>query len=311
MAVTQTAGGGGGLTHSARASSWPPLGIAGPDRGPACRFARSTWRGSRPRRIWAIARLSFKEAVRRRVLWASSPSSVVFLFPPTGSCRYKPEDQLQTYVTVIYWAMTPLCCSRPALLRRLQHPDRHQATRPSTPSSPSRSSGSRSSWGGSWGTSALMTLVLVVLTALSLVYVARGVDPDAEVESCQGPRAGVRRFLTINNPASVGREWEYRSYVGNPPAAATGRAGPSRTCRPGSLDRPGGTGCPASSPSTSSARPGPLAGGGEPGHPGLVPVRRLAAGDFRSPDDPTLLSRLDEYTREQQFASGPAPRPTC
>src|SRR5205807_3484692 len=62
------------------------------------------------RRIWALARLSFKEAVRRKVLWAFSAILLVFLF---GSWflpydELKPEDQVRNYVTVIYWAMTPL-----------------------------------------------------------------------------------------------------------------------------------------------------------------------------------------------------------
>src|SRR5262245_47087135 len=34
----------------------------------------------RARRIWALARLSFKEAIRRRVLWAVSALLLVFLF---------------------------------------------------------------------------------------------------------------------------------------------------------------------------------------------------------------------------------------
>src|SRR5262249_25705451 len=59
------------------------------------------------RRIWAIARLSFKEALRRRILWGFTGFLVVLLFA-SWFVPYKPEDQVRNYVWVVYSAMTPL-----------------------------------------------------------------------------------------------------------------------------------------------------------------------------------------------------------
>src|SRR5262249_44829285 len=69
----------------------------------------------RGRRIYAIAKLSFKEALRRRCLYAFSALLLVFLFA-TWFVPYKPEDQVRTYVQVLYWAMTPLLLLTAAFL---------------------------------------------------------------------------------------------------------------------------------------------------------------------------------------------------
>src|SRR5262245_42284165 len=54
----------------------------------------------RPRRIWALAKLSFKEALRRRVLWAFAALLLVFLFAG-WFLDTKPEDQVRTYVSLV------------------------------------------------------------------------------------------------------------------------------------------------------------------------------------------------------------------
>src|SRR5947209_7939723 len=60
----------------------------------------------RYRRIWALAKLSFKEAVRRRVLWVFLAFLLIFLFPPKSFFPIKPAYEVRTYVSVIYWSMT-------------------------------------------------------------------------------------------------------------------------------------------------------------------------------------------------------------
>src|SRR5579872_3792519 len=57
--------------------------------------------GLRARRVWAITRLSFKEAIRRRVLYAFSALLLVFLFA-SWFIPNKPEYQVQTYVSVVF-----------------------------------------------------------------------------------------------------------------------------------------------------------------------------------------------------------------
>src|SRR5436309_4256606 len=59
------------------------------------------------RRIGALARLSLKEAFRKRVVWAFSIMAVIFLFAG-WFVDAKPEDQVRNYIRVIYWSLPPL-----------------------------------------------------------------------------------------------------------------------------------------------------------------------------------------------------------
>jgi hypothetical protein len=64
------------------------------------------------------------------------------------------------------------------------------------------------------GYTGLMTVLLFAMSLLSLIYVARGIDPEAEQESY---KARVPIFGELNiypdGGVSVGREWEYRRYI--------------------------------------------------------------------------------------------------
>src|SRR5262245_52519602 len=60
-------------------------------------ITRITWS-----RIWAIAMLSWKEAVRGRVIWVFGAMALVFLFAD-WFVTFKPENQLRNYVRVVYW----------------------------------------------------------------------------------------------------------------------------------------------------------------------------------------------------------------
>jgi hypothetical protein len=79
-------------------------------------LARLRWR-----RVWALARLSFKEAVRRRVLWGFSLLLLVFLFGG-WFLPHKPEDEVRNYVKAVYWAMTPLLLVTAGLLASFSLP---------------------------------------------------------------------------------------------------------------------------------------------------------------------------------------------
>src|SRR5205823_15036893 len=84
-------------------------------------FARELMK-LRRRRIWALTKLSFKEAVRGRVLWVFLALLLVFLFPPKWFFPIKPEDEVRTNVSVIYWAMTPLLLLSAGLLASFSIP---------------------------------------------------------------------------------------------------------------------------------------------------------------------------------------------
>ena len=173
------------------------------------------------RRIFALAGLSFKEALRRRVLWAFSALLLVFLFGSWFiSGRAKPEDQLRTYVQMVYWAMTPLLLFTSVLLAAFSIPaDIRQQTIHTVLTKPVQRF--EVFLGRVLGFGALMSLVLLFMTGLSLLYVLRGVDPDAAAESLKA-RAPVFGTLTYENTESadkgvnVGEEWNYRSYITAP-----------------------------------------------------------------------------------------------
>ncbi len=180
------------------------------------------------RRIWALARLSFKEAIRRRVLYAFAGMLLVFLF---GSwfITSKPEDQVRSYVQVVYWGMTPVLLLAAVILAAFSIPaDIRQQTIHTIVTKPVERF--EIVLGRFLGFSALMTLVLLVFTAASLVYVLRGVDPDAAAESLKArePVNGELRFENTGaeQGENVGREWDYRRYItgimqeGQPPPTA-------------------------------------------------------------------------------------------
>ncbi|HVS38301.1 MAG TPA: ABC transporter permease, partial [Gemmataceae bacterium] len=182
------------------------------------------------RRIFALAGLSYKEALRRRVLWAFSALLLVFLFGSWFiSGRAKHEDQLRTYVQLVFWAMTPLLLFTSVLLAAFSIPaDIRQQTIHTVLTKPVQRF--EVYLGRVLGLAGLMSLVLLVLSGVSLLYVLHGVDADAAAESlkARAPLFGALSFENTDDPklgVSVGDEWSYRSYIsapigGEPPQTA-------------------------------------------------------------------------------------------
>jgi hypothetical protein len=172
------------------------------------------------RRIGALARLSFKEAIRRRVLWVFSLLIIVFLFA-SWFIPYKPEYQISTYISVVDWVMTALLLASAFILASFSIPnDIKQQTIHTVLTKPVERF--EIVLGRFLGYSALMTLVLVAMTGLSLLYVIWEVDPDAAAESLKArdPLWGDLSFEgTGSDPSkgiNVGKEWGYRSYISGP-----------------------------------------------------------------------------------------------
>ena len=173
------------------------------------------------RRIFALAGLSFKEALRRRVLWAFSALLLVFLFGSWFiSGRAQHQDQLRTYVQLVFWAMTPLLLLTSVLLAAFSIPaDIRQQTIHTVLTKPVQRF--EVYLGRVLGFTGLMSLVLLVLSGVSLLYVLRGVDPDAAAESlkARSPLFGTLSFENTDSAdkgVNVGDEWAYRSYVTAP-----------------------------------------------------------------------------------------------
>jgi ABC-type transport system involved in multi-copper enzyme maturation permease subunit len=170
----------------------------------------------RARRIWALAKLSFKEAIRNRALYGFSALLLVFLF---GSwfIPYKPEYQVRSYVGVVYWVMKILLLVTGIILAAFSIPNdiRHQTIHTIITKPVERFEILLGRFLGFMG---LMTLVLLLMTSVSVVYVLRGVDPEAAAESLKArePLYGELHFENTGDTqkgTNVGREWNYRSYI--------------------------------------------------------------------------------------------------
>jgi ABC-type transport system involved in multi-copper enzyme maturation permease subunit len=173
----------------------------------------------RGRRIWALARLSFKEAIRRKTLWAFSILLLVFLFA-SWFIDYKAENQVRNYVRVIYWAMTPLLLVTAGLLAAFSIPaDIKSQTIHTIVTKPVERF--EIVVGRFLGYTILMTAVMLVMTAVSLLYMLREINPEAKFESLRArvPVFGDLRFkgTTEEKGDSVGREWDYRRFIAGGP----------------------------------------------------------------------------------------------
>ncbi len=172
-----------------------------------------------PGRIWAIARLSWKEAVRGRVIWVFGSMALVFLFAD-WFVPAKAEDQLRSYVRVVYWSMTPLFLLTAALLGSFSIPnDVKNNSIHTIVTKPVEKI--EVVLGRFFGYAALLTIGLLVVSGLSLIYVLRGVNEEAAQESftARVPQYGQISFVGTKNPNegdNVGREFTHRSYITGP-----------------------------------------------------------------------------------------------
>jgi ABC-type transport system involved in multi-copper enzyme maturation permease subunit len=175
-------------------------------------------------RVYALAQLSIKEAVRRKVLWVFLALLLVVLF---GSwfIQNKPEDQVRTYVQVISLATALLMLIVAALMSSFGIPDdiRHQTIHTVLTKPVQRF---EIFMGRFLGYSALMTAALVVTTGLGLLYLLRNINPEAQEESLKArePSYGTLTFQGTKDKEkgeSVGREWEYRTYINARPRGST------------------------------------------------------------------------------------------
>lgn len=175
------------------------------------------------RRIWAIAKLSFVEAIRRKVLWVFLAFLIIFLFPPKWFFPIKLEDEIRTNVSVIYWAMTPLLLVTAGLLAAFAIPvDIRNQTIHTVVTKPVERF--EIVLGRFFGYVLLFTAILALLTlvSLGLIQFAGNVSEEARAESLKARvpvygdlefRGGEANF----RGESVGREWDYRKYIAGGP----------------------------------------------------------------------------------------------
>lgn len=168
------------------------------------------------RRVFALAKLSFKEAVRRKILLAFAGGFLFFLFPTWFLLDTKPEDQVRTYVDLVFTIMTLVLVPAAALISAFSIPaDVKNQTIHTVVTKPVERF--EIIVGRFLGFLALMTLVLMAFTGVSLLYVLRTIRPEAAEESIKA-REPLYGELSFENTGSekginVGREWDYRSYI--------------------------------------------------------------------------------------------------
>ena len=176
------------------------------------------------RRIWSISRLSFKEAVRRKIVYVFLALMLVILFA-NWFVPHKPEDQVRNYVSIVDKVMKPLLILPAALLAAFAIPtDIKKQTIHTIVTKPVERFEIIA--GRIVGYSMLMTLMLFVMATISLFFVLRGINPEARAESLKAriPIYGQLYFMdqigrgqdkrfTKAKSTNVGREWGYRGYV--------------------------------------------------------------------------------------------------
>lgn len=175
--------------------------------------------GLRWGRIWALARLSITEAVRKRVVTVFFAIALVFLFAD-WFIAYKPEDQLRNYVRVVYWSMSPLFLITAALLGAFSIPaDVKSLSIHTIVTKPVEKF--EIVLGRFLGFAILLTACQAVVAVLSLGYLLRGVNDEAARESgtARVPIFGQLSFVNTKSASqadSVGREFDYRQYISGP-----------------------------------------------------------------------------------------------
>ena len=175
------------------------------------------------RRVFAIAHLSIKEAIRRKVLWVFFTLLLVVLFA-SWFIPGKAEDQVRTYVTVVFGAMNWLMLIAAVLIAGFGIPDdmRHQTIHTILTKPVHRFD---IFLGRMFGYVALMSVVLLVVADAALFYVLRSINPDAAQESLKAREPLYGNTLLFQGTkdkekgTNVGHEWDYRGYVEGKPGA--------------------------------------------------------------------------------------------
>jgi hypothetical protein len=173
------------------------------------------------RRIYALARLSLKEALRRRVVWVFTVLFGLVLLFGTWFVSYKPEHQLRNYVLLVYFVLTLLFLLMAGLLGAFSIPaDVKSQTIHTIVTKPVERF--EIVLGRFLGYGALLTVLLFVLSAVGLIWVIRGITPEAAAESYKARVAVFPESVEYPGTESrvkginVGREWAYRGYISGP-----------------------------------------------------------------------------------------------
>jgi ABC-type transport system involved in multi-copper enzyme maturation permease subunit len=178
-------------------------------------------------RVYALAKLSFKEAVRRRVVWVFLAILILYLFPARWFFQEKPEDELKSIIGVTTRGMNVLLISVGLLLAAFSIPnDIKNLTIHTIVTKPVERF--EIVLGRFLGYLGLVTAALIVMTGFGLLLINAGnVAPEAAEESMKSrvARYGDLDFKSKKQGGEftgidVGREDVYRRYIAGHPQSS-------------------------------------------------------------------------------------------
>ncbi len=175
--------------------------------------------------MWAIAKLSFKEAVRSQLLWVFLIFLLPFLFPAQWVLQIKPADELRTTTAILTAVLSVLILVPAGLLAAFGIPNdiKYQNIFTVVSKPVERF---EIVLGRFVGYLALMTLVLLALTGVSVVLITNTTMSDKardETYKARVPHRGKLEFKSVRaedrqekrdfDGTNVGREFDYRRYI--------------------------------------------------------------------------------------------------
>lgn len=175
------------------------------------------------RRIWAIARLSIKEALRRKALLSFLVILGIFLFASWFIQADQAKNQWRIYVNLVFFVMTGLLLITASVLACFSLPtDIRRQTIHTIVTKPVQKF--EIILGRVLGYGLLMTVVLAVVATASLFYVVREIDEKARTQTMRARQflKGDLRFWQLDQAGnmqplerekSVLRPWDYRQYI--------------------------------------------------------------------------------------------------
>lgn len=172
------------------------------------------------RRIYAIAKLSVKEAIRNRLFVVFLLFMAIFLFPVKWFLpNNKPEDEIRLTLDVTAFASTLLLLVPAVIISAFRIPDDiKQQTIYTIVTKPVERF--EIVLGRFLGFGALVTIALGLMTVVGWVYITFGTTFDAKaVDESQRARVPLRGKIDFKSRkedytgVNVGREFEYRKYI--------------------------------------------------------------------------------------------------
>ena len=174
-------------------------------------FNRIRWQ-----RIWALAQVSLKEALRKRVVVFSRPWRWSFC-SPTGLSQGKRKIRFAITSASSIGRSLPLFLLTAGLLGAFSIPNdvKNQSIHTIVTKPVEKF---EIVLGRFLGYGILLTVGLAVIACLSLIYVLRGVNAGCRRRRVSRPRARYTGNLGFwrTKGDSVGREWDYRKYIAGP-----------------------------------------------------------------------------------------------